>query len=127
MKKLFFILVMLIPFVGLKAQTTNDEIQVVYFHMQDRCATCMAIEDGAKKALDTYFSDDYKSGKIKMLSINIEDNEQSELVKKWKISGSSLFIAKGDKKVNLTNKAFLLARTQPEKYHDALVKAIKSL
>jgi len=88
--------------------TSNNEVTAYYFHATRRCATCEAVEKVTKEALKEYYGD-----KISFQSINREDNE--EMVKKFNISAQSLLIVKGTEVVNLTNDAFLNARTNPDK------------
>lgn len=125
--KIFLTIVIVLSVFGLKAQGQNDEIQLIYFHMTRRCATCLAVEEEARNTLVLNFNQEYTNGKIKLISINIEENENPELIKKWNAKGQSLLIVKGNKKVDLTSKAFLYARTKPDKYRDEITKAIQNI
>ena len=86
----------------------TTEVSVLYFHATRRCATCEAVEKVSKEALNEFYQ-----GKVKFFSINRE--EEKELAKQYNIEWQSLIITKGDKIVNLTNDAFLNARTNPDK------------
>ena len=127
MKKLLVLTLVLLSGINLKAQNSEDEVQVIYFHMTRRCATCLAVEEEARNALVMNFNEKYTSGTIKLISVNLEENENPELIKKWNAKGQSLLIVKGNKKIDLTSKAFLYARTKPEKYHEEIVKAIQNI
>ncbi len=88
----------------------NDEVKVYYFHATHRCVTCEAVEAVSKEALKEYYGD-----KVPFESINREKEKDNPLVKKYKISGQTLLIVKGDKTVDLTSVAFMNARNNPEK------------
>ncbi len=101
---------------------TPGDVQVYYFHATRRCATCEAVESVTKEALKEYYSD-----KVKFESINREEEKDNPLVDKYKISGQTLLILNGDKKVDLTNDAFLNARTNPDKFKSKLKSTIDSM
>ena len=93
-----------------KNQSISD-VNVYYFHATRRCATCMAVETVTKETLKEYYGDN-----VAFTSINREEEKHNPLIEKYEISGQTLLIIKGDKVVNLTNDAFLNARTNPEKF-----------
>lgn len=100
----------------------TSEVKAYYFHATRRCATCEAIESVSKAAIKEYYGD-----KVTFVSINREEDKDNALIKKYKISGSSLLIINGDKKVDLTKDAFLNARTSPDKFKSKLKSTIDSL
>lgn len=100
----------------------KEVIKAYYFHATRRCATCMAVEDVTSKTLSDTYGD-----KIPFESIDIEKDEENTLIKKYKISGQTLLLVKGDKIVDLTNDAFLNARTNPEKLSKKIKKTIDSM
>lgn len=95
------------------AQTT-----VLYFHSNHRCATCMAVENVAKESLNE---------NMPFYSIDITLDENKELVKQYGVAGQTLLIVKGEQKINVTNEAFMYARSQPEKVKAKIQSAIASL
>ena len=101
---------------------TNTEVKAYYFHATRRCATCQAVESVTKDALKEYYGD-----KVSFESINRETEKDNDMVKKYQISGTTLLIIKGNKSVDLTNEAFLNARTDPEKFKTKLKSTIDSL
>lgn len=97
-------------------------ITAYYFHATRRCATCMAVEDVTKEVMkDAY------GNKIPFSSIDSEQDKKNALLKKYKVSGQTLLIVKGDKVIDLTNDAFLNARTNPDKFKEKLKSTIESL
>jgi hypothetical protein len=101
---------------------TKTDVQAYYFHATRRCATCNAVESVTREALKEYYGD-----KIAFASINREEEKDNPLIEKYKISGQTLIIIKGDKVVNLTNDAFLNARTNPDKLKEKIKSTIDSM
>lgn len=104
-----------------ETQKTSD-VKAYYFHATRRCATCEAVEAVTKEALKEYYGN-----KVPFESINNDEEKNSALVAKYKISGTSLLIVNGDKMVDLTNDAFLNARTKPEKLKSKIKSTINSM
>lgn len=100
----------------------NAGVEVIYFHATRRCATCQAVESVTTETLKKVYGT-----KVPFQSINREEDSNNPLVGKYKISGQTLLIIKGDKVVNLTNDAFLYARTNPEKFQEKLKSAIDTM
>lgn len=104
-------------------QTQNaDQVKAYYFHATTRCVTCKAVEAVSKEAIEKYYGD-----KVSFDVINREENKDNPLVQKYEISGQTLLIVKGDKVVNLTNEAFLNARTNPDKLKSLIKSTIDSM
>ncbi len=99
-----------------------DQVKVYYFHATRRCATCEAVEAVSKEAITTYYGD-----KVSFESINREEKENNQIVEKYKISGTALLVVNGDKVEDLTNEAFLNARTKPAKLKSKLKSTIDSM
>ena len=96
------------------------KLQVVYFHAKYRCATCISIEENTKKTLNTYFATQLKDGTIKFQVLDVSDEKNEKLAKKYEASGSSLFLTKvsGTKETttDFTNYAFSYSHTQADKF-----------
>ncbi len=104
-----------------KNQSASD-VKAYYFHATRRCATCQAVEAVTKDALKEYYGD-----KVVFQSLNIEEEKDNALIEKYKISGQTLLIIKGDEVVNLTNDAFMNARTNPDKLKAKIKSAVDSM
>jgi hypothetical protein len=100
--------------------------KVYYFHKNRRCQTCLAIEKQTRKVLkeETYI-EAKESNTLQFKSMNSENSVNNKLVKEFGITGSGLIIIKGDEKIDLTAKAFLYARNQPEKFKTILREALE--
>lgn len=107
------------------AQTTQSEataqknsIEVIDFHTQNRCVTCRAIEANTKYTLETYFAKEIESGKITFQVLNLGDEKNKEIAKKFNASGTSLYlnvINNGEEnQVNLTQFAFMNGKKKKE-------------
>ncbi len=105
----------------------DEKVEVYYFHYTRRCATCNAVEDESVKALEKYFPEQMKNGTITFLSVNFEEEGNDKLAEQLGASGQALLFVKGDEKIDLTNDAFMNARTNSEKYHKQVKKTVESL
>lgn len=103
------------------------ETMVYYFHYSHRCATCNAVEDVAKSSLSELYPELVKEGKIGFQSLNLEEKDGEALGEKLEVAGQELIIVKADKKTDLTELAFMYARSNPEKLKEAIKGAIDDM
>lgn len=106
---------------------STSNVEVYYFHFSRRCATCQAVEEESEKALRELYPEKVKAGEIVFLSLDLEDESNTPLAEKYDVSVQTLLVVKGDKKDNLTNTAFMHARSNPEKLKKALRESIEKL
>ncbi len=114
-------------FNGVQASVKGSENQevktkVLYFHASRRCETCMAIEKVTKEALESYYGEE-----VAFIVLNREEEENQDLVQKYKVSGQTLLIVKDEEVINLTTEAFMNARTNPDKFKSKLKATIDPL
>lgn len=109
------------------AKQAKQKIEVYYFHYTGRCATCNAIEAETKSATETLYPEMAKTGNISFQSINMDDAQGEALANKMKVSGKAVLLLKGKKRFDITNEAFLYARTSPEKYKEVMKSKIDAL
>ncbi len=76
----------------IQKEYSNITIEIYHFHGKNQCFSCIAVGDLAEKTINTYFKEEINSKKLKFAHINAELNENSELVKKYGVTGSSLWI-----------------------------------
>lgn len=119
---------------SLRAQKSNSpsanasgSTEVYYFHFTRRCTTCRAVETETQKALNTLYAAALKSGKITFRSVNLDEDASKAPAAKCKAEGQSLLIVSGNKRIDLTDVAFMYAGSKPEKLKEALKKAIDPL
>lgn len=105
----------------------SEDVQIYYFHNTKRCATCNAVEDETKVALEMYYKDGLEAGTVGFVSLNLEEDEGAEMAQVLHVSGQTLLLVKGETQVNLTNEGFMNARTNPDKFHEILKTQIDNL
>lgn len=105
-----------------KAKVADTEVKVYYFHATRRCATCESVERVSKETLN-----DHYKGKVAFITFNREDRKNKDLVNKYEISGQTLLVIKGDQVEDLTTKAFLYAKNDPEKLQKELISQVDNL
>lgn len=111
-----------------KTINTNDnKIEVFYFHYTRRCITCNAVESVTKQALAEMYPTQSKNGQITFTSINLDEKANDAIAKKCQSEGQSLlFMAKG-KRIDLTDKGFMYAKSSPDKLKAEIKKTIDAL
>lgn len=101
-------------------------VNIYYFHGTHRCWSCTTAEDYTREALNTYFAQELKDGKITFTSINAQEpaNFQEEgLVKKFDIAYNSLIINKiKDKEIGYENVQEIWQNLQDKDQFMALIK-----
>jgi len=106
---------------------SERKLEVYYFHNTRRCATCQAVETLTKNTLEESYPEQFKNGLITFQSLNIENDKNEPLARKLHVSGQTLLFVKNGKKRDLTNDAFMYARTKPEKLQEKIIKTVDSL
>jgi len=104
---------------------TSDSIVgvlVVYFHNERRCATCMAVEEGASGVVKQY-----ADSSISFHSYLIGDPVSADIEKKYNIEGQTLIIVGKGQVIDVTNMAFMNARVKPETFKEEIKKQIDKL
>ena len=134
--KISLLMVMAVSLSACNAQSSTDkksisadadDLTVYYFHFTNRCATCNAVENETRVALEMFFGDQVKDGKIAFTSLNLEEEDGKEMAKQLKVSGQTLILVKGEEMVNLTNEGFMNARTKPDSFREILKSNIDNL
>ncbi len=104
-----------------------EKIEVYYFHYTRRCATCREVENVTKSILEELHPEDMKTGAIAFISINLEEDDNKSLAEKYQVSGQTLLFVSGSETVNLTNKSFMYARSNPDKLKEEIKKTVDDL
>jgi hypothetical protein len=105
----------------------SDEVTVYYFHFSRRCATCMAVEEETQSSLKDLYPAQVANGSVVFLSVNLDKPDNKPLADQLKVSGQTLLVVKGDKQVDLTNQAFMYARTKPDKLKAEIQSAFRQV
>ena len=101
-----------------------DYIQIVLFHLAQRCESCNAVEQETRDLLELEFREEVLAEKIKFISLDFQTENGKKAASFLGASGQSLFVVRGAHMDNLTSAAFMYASTHPEYYHEALRKAL---
>jgi hypothetical protein len=105
-----------------KETSAATQIEAYYFHNAARCVTCKTVESEAKADLENLYG-----SQVTFKSLNLEDDATKAIAKKLEVSGQTLLIVKGSKKVNLTNEGFMYARTNPKKFKSIIKEKVDKL
>ncbi len=110
-------------------KTELSNVLIYSFHVTNRCASCIAIEESVKKTLDTYFKDELKSGRIKLSVLNVDDKANEKIAEKYQAFGSGLFITrvfKGkENTTDMTGDGFKYAKNKQDKFIEVLKSKIQ--
>ena len=107
---------------GEDKQDNTEKVMVYYFHYSRRCATCNAVESVSKEAVAAL-----DKNKVKFADFNLDEETGETKGKELEVSGQTLLIVSGDKKINITNEAFMNARSNPDKLKALIVDKIEPL
>jgi hypothetical protein len=135
--RLFIALLLFVPVIACTSQPSNkqakasdnnsDKIEAYYFHFTARCTTCRTIEARAKENLESLYPNQFKKGLMTFQSLNLEETPNKNLADKLGVSGQTLLIVKGNKKINLTNEGFMYAVVKPEKFKEIINEKVDGL
>lgn len=90
-----------------KAQSTTStsSVEVIQFHSEHRCHTCLKIETLTKATLSADFAG------VPFKLINVDDKQNAKVAEQFEATGTALFLydAKSGRKKDLTEFAFMKA------------------
>lgn len=97
-----------------------DHIQVVLFHLAQRCGSCNAVEAETMLLLEEEYEEEVNSGKVRFVPLNFQSDNGKKAAQLLQASGQTLFVVMGDSITDLTSAAFMFGPTLPERYRNAL-------
>lgn len=110
-------------------ETAADRIEVLDFHTDHRCKTCMTIEKLTRAVLTESYAAQMENGAITFQLINVDKEENLPIAQKFGAFGTSLVlnvIQNGqEKQVDLTDFAFMNAGNE-EKFTEGLKKHLET-
>jgi len=132
---IIIVAVIISSFFSANSQTTKatkviskpSKVEVYYFHYTRRCVTCQAVETETQKSILALYPLQAKKGLITFKSINLDDKSSESIATRCKAEGQSLLITSSNKRVDLTDKAFMYAKSNPVKLKAELKKTIDPL
>jgi len=105
-----------------KKEVTANQVEAYYFHNTARCVTCKTVESETKANLESLYGT-----QVTFKALNLEDDATKDIAKKLKVSGQTLLLVKGEKKINITNEGFMYARTNPAKFKSIIKEKVDGL
>lgn len=104
----------------------TEQVQIVLFHLEQRCKSCTAVEKVTQSLLEEEYTGEINKGELSFVSLNIQSENGRKAAKILKAPGQSLFIVNKDSISDLTGPAFMFANTHPERYRKALRKELEN-
>jgi hypothetical protein len=80
------------PIAGQPQSLLPNRVDVIYFHVNQRCVTCLCFEQQVNHVIEAYFGDAITSGKLTYRVLNIQKTENAAIARKYGAVGSQLFI-----------------------------------
>lgn len=71
-----------------------NRIDVIYFHVNQRCPTCMCFEDRVNHVIGSDFGDALNSGRLTYRVLNAQQEQNADIARQYGAVGSQLFINK---------------------------------
>ena len=102
---------------------SSSKVNVYYFHFTRRCATCMAVEQTARQAVEVLYPNEVKAGEYSFTSLNLDEAGTKEIADQLGVGGQSLMVVHGDKKIDITGAAWMAAH-DPEKMKSEIKSGI---
>jgi len=103
------------------SKTSISSVQLIQFHSEHRCKTCNLIEKLARETAKKY-------PKVTFMLVNVDERKNEKLAEQFEAAGTALFLydTKTGKKKDMTDFAFMNARTNEKKFISGLSKEIKT-
>ena len=87
----------------------SSDVSVYYFHFTNRCATCLAVEENARKAVEELYPNEVKTGDYSFSTLNLDETNVKDIADKLGVGGQALIVVHGDKKIDITSAAWFNA------------------
>lgn len=115
------------PQTGQWEENTASRLRVYFFHLNDRCPACTAIEVNTQKVLNNYFKPQMDSGIISFRAINIQKKENREIIEKYQVSYTTLLLIRPDGSItDFTSTSLNFANMNPSKFEELLRAEIET-
>jgi len=69
-----------------------NRVDVIYFHVNQRCPTCLCFEQHVNHIIEADFSDEISSGRLTYRVLNAQQEQNADIARKYGAVGSQLFI-----------------------------------
>lgn len=97
----------------------TTEVQLIQFHTEHRCVTCNNIEKLSKETIKG-------NDAISFVLYNVDDEKNAKVAEQFEATGTSLYLYNSKTKTikDLTERAFMYAKNEGEKFKTELQKEI---
>jgi len=113
-----------------KSTANATRIDVIDFHNEHRCKTCLTIQSLTEEVLNTTFAAEKKAGSITFRLVNVDDAANAKVAEEFGAYGTALFlhVHKNGKpeKIDLTEWAFMMAN-DAAKFKAELTKKLRAV
>ena len=101
--------------------TVQTDIQLIQFHTEHRCVTCNNIEKLSKETIKG-------NEAISFVLYNVDDEKNAKVAEQFEATGTSLYLYNSKTKAikDLTEMAFMYAKTEGDKFKTELQKEIST-
>jgi hypothetical protein len=70
----------------------GTKVVAYYFHGTKRCPTCMKIEKYSRTAIDSFFAQPLKDGKLEFVTMNYDEPQNEHVWNDYKLAAQSLVL-----------------------------------
>ena len=78
---------------GKPSAASENQVIAYYFHGTFRCSSCLKIEQYSKEAIEKYFGNELKSGKLVFKVINVEEKGNEHYINDYQLYTKSLVLS----------------------------------
>jgi hypothetical protein len=104
------------------------KLQIYYFHSTSRCGVCNSIETNVNEVLDSSYAELVKNGSIDFKLVNVDEEANKPLAKKFDASGMNLRFIKiennKEKDNDLTEFAMLHSKAEADIFKKGITDTI---
>lgn len=108
----------------------SDGVLVYFFHGRIRCQTCLEIEATAKEAIEKYFGDALRLGRVVVREINYDQPENKHFIEKYHIIAPTVVLVqiRDGQEVRFENlmDVWQLVGDKP-KFHEYIARNLREL
>lgn len=107
-----------------KKDKEEKTVEAYYFHNTRRCPTCLLLENNSKSALDEFYSEELKNGKVVFHSVNMEEAEGKEIAKRLQVNSMAFVVVSENEKTDLTREGLMHGKSNPDRYKAKIKETI---
>lgn len=105
----------------------KEKVEVYYFHYTRRCKTCNTVEKVTNDYIVSLNNRKLIEKAIFFQPLNLDEEKNDSIADKLSVSQQALVIVYGEKKVDLTNDAFLNAVDAPMTLRNKIKESVETI